>query len=785
MLECYLYQFRLIFSPHLGEVYKVNKNKGLLFTYYSDVGIGITFQIGDNVEVDNIGEYEMAYIYDKAYASDDDDVSSHTGVLPKYDVGDMLVWIVHKDSATGTHLTVPDGWTQGYADSMQNEILICYKVAEDDETAPSTSSSDTDAFQSTLISAKACSGVGTIFSVKDSDGIPETVHSFNQDSDSSIGGVSIVFASWSSTGGGTISPFGFNLINEESTSAAMTINAFPINDLSDTPDIHFQHSASRSYGFFQFELLDDGDGFQGGSVTNSINMIENCIDGPLNSTTGDISINTINGITVDNTDTVIQDGYTDKGVSYIQKAVYVKVTKGNFFSGVELTFNEVQDFQTDNPLFLFNVYTDRPKYKPPIGNGDMGVFVYLMDTSGNYKVWNIDAADAAVKIISQDRSFVLDLQSTTYMDSSGTLDLLNIEKVGFGQNTRSINASYFDVSRMYLITSSVFYGGSVNIPSKIDDLLKFQTGAIMNVFLKQGKNILSHIPLDFGGGKYIHFDDKDISISFPKPYDLDTRNLNFHCRDNVMGIRFDMTDTSVVNIHNFVISGELKFFFIGETLSGDIQITSSTLANIGDNNLSSNMSFNGCKFVGCDPINSDGSTISSTEFINTTLNPSDFSKCSSLTFSSYDGKEAVFIDASITGSVDFLDLVFDGSGDDVYWGGTSGTLTVNLFGTSNASSFSSAGGDVVFVKTHTLSIPGLEDGSEVRVYKKSDMTEIMGEESTTNGFSQTFNYTSDVDVVITIVSLGFINQRFEYTLTDSDSSIPIKQIVDRTYLNPE
>lgn len=86
---------------------------------------------------------------------------------------------------------------------------------------------------------------------------------------------------------------------------------------------------------------------------------------------------------------------------------------------------------------------------------------------------------------------------------------------------------------------------------------------------------------------------------------------------------------------------------------------------------------------------------------------------------------------------------------------------------------------------YTFSLSGLENNTEVRVYRDSDGVELAGEENITTGaFSYTYTYSSDTDVVVVIHALGYIHQRIPLTLSNGDTSIPIVQIVDRQYDNP-
>jgi len=86
----------------------------------------------------------------------------------------------------------------------------------------------------------------------------------------------------------------------------------------------------------------------------------------------------------------------------------------------------------------------------------------------------------------------------------------------------------------------------------------------------------------------------------------------------------------------------------------------------------------------------------------------------------------------------------------------------------------------------SLVINGLETGSEVRVYKSSNLNYIAGIESSDTSF--TYNYVwegEDISIDIIIMSLGYIPIRYNsQTLGEDGLSLFVQQKLDRIYLNP-
>ena len=118
----------------------------------------------------------------------------------------------------------------------------------------------------------------------------------------------------------------------------------------------------------------------------------------------------------------------------------------------------------------------------------------------------------------------------------------------------------------------------------------------------------------------------------------------------------------------------------------------------------------------------------------------------------------------------------------VQWEG-SGTLTWKNAGSSDASIASlSNSGTLNFVNFKDLTLTGLQNPSEVRLYEPGTTTEISGgvENVTTGTFTASLEQDS---VDIRILSLEYQNIALKGVDTSVDSSIPIQQQVDRQYEN--
>ena len=115
-----------------------------------------------------------------------------------------------------------------------------------------------------------------------------------------------------------------------------------------------------------------------------------------------------------------------------------------------------------------------------------------------------------------------------------------------------------------------------------------------------------------------------------------------------------------------------------------------------------------------------------------------------------------------------------------------GVRVVQSDGTTAHASFSRAQADdgsyYSAPVSATLTLSGLQNPSEVRIYRASDMVELAGQENVTSGsFGYTYVWGSDVPIYIAILSLNYQNLWLSTSLTSTGGTIPITQTIDRQY----
>lgn len=139
-------------------------------------------------------------------------------------------------------------------------------------------------------------------------------------------------------------------------------------------------------------------------------------------------------------------------------------------------------------------------------------------------------------------------------------------------------------------------------------------------------------------------------------------------------------------------------------------------------------------------------------------------------------------------SLDFDNITFGTrTSIQVIWmGGAGSTLTITNLNGSNvdpAKCSTAYGGAIEVINPAVLTLTGLKNPTEVRVYEAGTEIEVAGQEDVITGTFSASVQVPSVDIVIH--SLGFLNQRLTNIDTSSGNvTLPIQQQIDRQYFNP-
>lgn len=294
--------------------------------------------------------------------------------------------------------------------------------------------------------------------------------------------------------------------------------------------------------------------------------------------------------------------------------------------------------------------------------------------------------------------------------------------------------------------------------------------------------------LTLGSATSLVFSDTGFVIVFPdQPLVSDT----------FMGITIDLQNASTsVTWTNGVInsSGTKQGDLITSSTSGSFTATGMTFSRLRQITLTSACEVSASSFASCDKLTHSGAIISECsisasttadgEAFIVTADPSNISDCS-FTFS--DGHA---IEITSPGTYTFSGNLFTGFGatgsnDAAIYNNSGGSVTLNISGGGNTPTYrNGAGASTTINNNVSVTLTGLVNNTEVRVYAVNTTTELAGQEDVITG---SFAFTLQAG---TVVDIRIFNVQYEtadilnYTVPSSDASIPIQQRFDRNYLNP-
>jgi hypothetical protein len=228
--------------------------------------------------------------------------------------------------------------------------------------------------------------------------------------------------------------------------------------------------------------------------------------------------------------------------------------------------------------------------------------------------------------------------------------------------------------------------------------------------------------------------------------------------------------------------------------SGTLSITGSTFNTFRNIDLTSKATFTSCSFLSGLKLTQSSGVLTSCVISGATtgdgvafITSDDPSKISGCSFIFSDGHA---IEITTTGTYTFSGNQFSGYGsagtnDAAIYNNSGGAVTLNITGGGSTPTVRNGSGASTTVNANVqVTLTGLKNPSEVRVFSAGTTTEISGTggENITSG-THVFSISSGQSVDIVILALGFQNMRILSYSTTADATIPISQVIDRQYAN--
>ena len=163
----------------------------------------------------------------------------------------------------------------------------------------------------------------------------------------------------------------------------------------------------------------------------------------------------------------------------------------------------------------------------------------------------------------------------------------------------------------------------------------------------------------------------------------------------------------------------------------------------------------------------------------------------------YGTGHAIEIPNGATGTYIFTGNLFDGyatqsgsTGNEMIYNNSGGLVTINVGSPGDTPTYRNGTGASTVVNNNvTVTLTGLKDNTEVRVYNAGTQSELAGIESATGGgiddreFAFSLGAALSVDIVVHNVDYEYLRLD-AFTIPGSNSSVPIQQVFDRNYNNP-
>lgn len=749
----------------------------------------------------------------RAYATRENTgaVAGHTGSMPTHQPNDLLLWIVSKDDATGGTLTTPSDWTKGnetaYGASGANTLRAAWywKIASssnDDE--PRVNNTDPDEYYSIMLSIE---GVNTsspintssattdntnpkttaaltttsgscliIFScavdgATSANNYPEssTMHLLAQDA-----GTVTLGAAWTFQQNSGSVP-ACNFVTNTITGDEAVLHAIAINDSGSTIPAYVdrQRAPARLLNPFNGITLPLSGAFPTSLSLASIGSMATVFDAA--ATTADFGLNPY-----------------DSAASSTPLQTAAGSTSGfqfNFLTSVNVATGTV----------LFSIRGANPRDYIDLGiynTAERGLAFTLADASNNYVSYIYGARNAVPDF----RDLMLaciqpSYSGSAYARSVTPPDLTAINKVLFTSTCPRGAITYY-VNQLVALDTLTIAGGTQQSPVTISDVITCGQSYPLPYMQKQGSaGCLSYIAIQLGGGEQIYANIEGSAIQFPQVAGTGTNQANYHATTSSIGISYYGQAGDTINHINSVIASTSPFYWeIHPSASNAATYDFSGLTIVGAKPLTLRnvTTFNGMTFSNCGQIDARGCSINDCAI---SMPQTGSTSCMLLSISSsiqnctFEGRNTDYaIELPTSGTYNLSNVSYTGFTNDIRISAITGSVVINILNGGETPTYTTAGALVTVNNNVSVTLTGLRDNTEVRVYSAGTTTELAGIENAIDGtsndrsFSFSLAATTSVDIRIHNITYETISI-LSYEIPASNASIPIQQRFDRNYSN--
>lgn len=379
----------------------------------------------------------------------------------------------------------------------------------------------------------------------------------------------------------------------------------------------------------------------------------------------------------------------------------------------------------------------------------------------------------------------------------------------------------FYYADFHLFKKLILTGGDATFPvdsQGVADIAKF---CRIGVVRKLGAaELTAYVPIQVGGSDAINFQIDAGALQFPRIADATKKEINYHGADGAIGISYAGKSGDVIKHTNSVVTSASPYYWEINSaatsaatwdFTGLVIVKSNvTLRNVMtfDSMAFSNcptLNFSGCIVTGSSikgvPAGNDTLTANSTTSIATcSINLStvtagnrwtSIANAAIFTNNTFTGGGGHAIRITTPGTYALVGNIFTGFGANTTTGAaifndSAGTVTLNISGGGSSPSYKNGTSATTVINNNvTITLTGLKNPSEVRVFSAGTTTELSdtGAENITSG-THAFSVGASVSVDINILALGYQNMRILAYSSAASASLPVSQVIDRQYNNP-
>jgi hypothetical protein len=416
--------------------------------------------------------------------------------------------------------------------------------------------------------------------------------------------------------------------------------------------------------------------------------------------------------------------------------------------------------------------------------------------ASNWKIWQVYGVERGSL---RHQPVVINEAAGNTKSTNGTLSPSSIFAFGFWTSGTGVTTTVWDYASLWVLDTTTVCGGNAAEPLSIAGIVAAAaTGKERRSVILQGaKQMLAYQPIKLGnaGTDPVYLDLDATAIEFPRLYNEATAEVTYNSTVNVAGITYEAGASDTIKHRNSVVSSSSQYHWrISASSSASATYDFSGLALIGAGDVvlrDLNTAFSLMTFSGCGTITANSAEIEdciikgATATAVITAAPQKIKRCK---FTSAGTGHAIEI--TTAGTYTFEGNTFTGYGaggttDAAVYNNSGGAVTLNVTAGGGTPTVRNGAGASTTVNANvSVTLTGLKNPSEVRVFSAGTQTEVAGTggENVTSG-SHAFSVGSGVSVDISILALGYQNMRLLAFSSTSDTTVPISQVLDRQYAN--